>query len=103
MYLVLPDDKDGLDTLVRTINPFELRDHLNILNSVSVNLVMPKFSFDFAVELKQVLQEVSQKDDINRYASGLLLRTISNNRNLKTIKLIFPMIYNLQLIDRAEH
>ncbi|XP_049847032.1 serine protease inhibitor 2-like [Schistocerca gregaria] len=61
MFIVLPDDRDGLENLLSTVNPFALREDLGLLRPTAVHVVLPKFTFEFSVLLNDVLKELGIK------------------------------------------
>lgn len=61
MFIVLPNDRNGLNKLLTTVSPALLRNQLFHMSKELVDVRLPKFSFEFTAQLGDVLQEVSSK------------------------------------------
>nr|ATU82456.1 venom serpin 5 [Lethocerus distinctifemur] len=62
MYLVLPEKKNGLEDVIRSITPEKLRQAKQSMESFSVNVRLPKFNFEFTASLMQTLMEMGLRD-----------------------------------------
>lgn len=60
MYIVLPRRVDGLNILLSKIRPFVLRRLKWQLEETSVSVTIPSFKFEFTMNLKKVLIDVSR-------------------------------------------
>lgn len=78
MYIILPEKTDGLDELVKTINPTTLRKQIWQLEETSVSVILPKFQFDYTADLKEVLQKIGIKTIFDSYGD---MKGIINNKN----------------------
>lgn len=58
MYIILPNNIDGLDDLVNRIDPFLLGESIKNMKSFSTKLVLPKFNFEYTSILGPILQKV---------------------------------------------
>lgn len=68
MYVMIPKSKDGLNTLINSLGPNKaLTEYFNDMYLASVNLIMPKFEFDFTTSLRTTLEKV-------RYNANLVLK-----------------------------
>jgi serine protease inhibitor len=61
MFIVLPNDRNGLNKLLTTVSPALLRNQLFHMSKELVDVRLPRFSFEFTAQLGDVLQEVSSK------------------------------------------
>ncbi|XP_063977855.1 uncharacterized protein LOC135162870 [Diachasmimorpha longicaudata] len=77
MYIVLPRTQDGLDTLIRNINPYILTRHLWTMQSLPVEIKLPKFKFDYTSHMEPVLREMGIKDI---FANTATLTGIANTK-----------------------
>lgn len=59
MYIVLPNEVDGLDLLINRIKEDALAELISRMDDVEVNISLPKFDFHFETSLKPSLQKVS--------------------------------------------
>ena len=58
MFIVLPYVKSGLDKLIDNFDFDILRRSIHLMNEVVVELVLPKFKFEFKGSYLQILKEV---------------------------------------------
>jgi serine protease inhibitor len=61
MFIVLPNKRDGLNKLLTTVTPALLRNQLFHMTKAQVNVMLPRFSFEFTGQLGEALQEVSSR------------------------------------------
>lgn len=59
MYFILPNSKGGLSNLLDNINLASLKRQLYLLENRTVDIVLPKFKFEFGTSFTQILQDVS--------------------------------------------
>lgn len=59
LFLILPNAKAGLRSLLETLSLQSLRRYVNSMEEVPVHLTIPKFKFDFQTRYSNFLQEVS--------------------------------------------
>lgn len=78
MYIVLPDTTDGLDVLIKTLDPATLRKQIWMLEETSVYVTLPKFKFRYTSNLKDTLQNLGLKTIFESYGD---MRGIINNKN----------------------
>ncbi|XP_060838145.1 uncharacterized protein LOC132920091 [Rhopalosiphum padi] len=62
MYIILPDNIDGLDNLINRINPSLLGDSIKNMKMFSTKVVLPKFNFEYTSILGPLLQELGITD-----------------------------------------
>ncbi|XP_057328835.1 heparin cofactor 2-like [Microplitis mediator] len=62
MYIILPRTVDGLDTLIKNINPFILTRHVSLLQKLPVQVKIPMFKFDFTSHLEPILRDLGIRD-----------------------------------------
>ncbi|XP_014296435.1 alaserpin isoform X2 [Microplitis demolitor] len=62
MYIILPNTVDGLDTLIKNINPFILTRHVSLLQKLPVQVTIPMFKFDFTSHLEPILRDLGIRD-----------------------------------------
>lgn len=68
MYLIVPKKKNGLDALINNLGPNNnLTQYLKYMLPTSVNLLMPKFEFDFSTSLRSILEKVCYKENHQLY------------------------------------
>lgn len=70
MYIILPDDIDGLNDLVNQINPSLLGESIKNMKVFSTKLILPKFNFEYTSILGPILQKVGP---FFKHLSNLLL------------------------------
>ncbi|XP_012263958.2 uncharacterized protein LOC105690599 [Athalia rosae] len=69
MFIVLPRARTGLQQLTQDINPFVLRRQLWLMDYIPVDLIIPKFKFDYTSHLEGVLREMGIRDIFDNTAS----------------------------------
>ncbi|KAK2576905.1 hypothetical protein KPH14_005528 [Odynerus spinipes] len=69
MYLILPNSLNGIDHLVKEINPFILTRHVWLMQEMPVEVMIPKFKFDFTSHLEPFLRELGIRDIFDDTAS----------------------------------
>ncbi|XP_044764996.1 uncharacterized protein LOC123321453 [Coccinella septempunctata] len=69
MFLVLPNSKGGLNTLLKNINLDTLKQNLYYMDYVPVDVTLPKLNFDFKVKLTRILQEFGLRQMFQNTAS----------------------------------
>ncbi|XP_015597657.1 uncharacterized protein LOC107268913 [Cephus cinctus] len=69
MFLILPRTRDGIEHLVREINPFILTRHMWLMQDVPVDVTIPKFKFDFTSHLENILRELGIRDIFDNTAT----------------------------------
>ncbi|XP_076668244.1 uncharacterized protein LOC143368914 [Andrena cerasifolii] len=62
MYLVLPRARNGIEHLINEINPFALTRHVWLMEHLFVDVLIPKFKFEFSSHLEPVLRELGIQD-----------------------------------------
>ncbi|KAL2735249.1 antithrombin-III-like isoform X2 [Vespula squamosa] len=62
MYLILPYTLNGVDHLLTKINPFILTRHVWLMQDIPVEVIIPKFKFDFTSHLEPSLRELGIRD-----------------------------------------
>ncbi|XP_047350131.1 uncharacterized protein LOC124949306 [Vespa velutina] len=62
MYLVLPYTLNGVDHLLKEINPFILTRHVWLMQDMPIEVIIPKFKFDFTSHLEPSLRELGIRD-----------------------------------------
>lgn len=81
MLILLPDKKNGLSELEKQLPNIDLQDLLSKLKESTVNVDIPKFTFDKSLELNEVLKKLNIKTmfgpeadltEIYEYADGRL-------------------------------
>lgn len=58
MYVILPQAPEKLDDLVKKVSPFIINRHIWLMQEVYVDVMLPKFKFDFTSKLVNNLREV---------------------------------------------
>lgn len=58
IYLLLPRIINGIDELIDKINPFVLTRYMWLMQDLSVDVLIPKFKFDFSSHLESILREL---------------------------------------------
>ena len=69
MYLVLPRTANGIEHLIAEINPFVLTRHVWLMENVFVDVLIPKFKFEFSSHLEPVLRELGIRDIFDNTAT----------------------------------
>lgn len=65
MYVIVPKKKNGLDALIDNLGPNNnLTQYLKNMLPTSVNLLMPKFEFDYSISLRPALEEVCYRETL---------------------------------------
>ncbi|XP_078048836.1 uncharacterized protein LOC144476110 isoform X2 [Augochlora pura] len=84
MYLLLPRNKDGIDRLASKVNQFLLTRQMWHMQDLPVDLILPKFKFEYTSHLENILREIGIRDifDDTATLTGIAL-TKRNSRRLK--------------------
>lgn len=69
MYLILPNSLNGIDHLMKEINPFILTRHVWLMQELPVEVTIPKFKFDFTSHMEPFLRELGIRDIFDDTAS----------------------------------
>lgn len=89
MYLVLPRTSSGTDLLIRDINPFILTKHVWLMQELQVDVLLPKFKFDFTSYLEPVLRELGIRDIFDDTAMLIgIARTRRASKHLKVSEIV---------------
>jgi len=59
MYIILPNEVDGLPEVERKLRPFLLRQMIWNLEEMEVTVSIPVFKFEYGLNLNEILQDVS--------------------------------------------
>lgn len=59
LFIVLPNGKKGLPYLLENLSLDKLKNVISLMDEITVELVIPKFRFDFQARYGEFLQEVS--------------------------------------------
>ncbi|XP_066906144.1 serine protease inhibitor 2 [Halyomorpha halys] len=84
MYIILPDEDTTLNEVIANLTPTKVRSCLRAMMQVPVNISIPKFNFEFASSLAEVLKQVgineifSNKADLRNIAEGPRDPVVSN-------------------------
>ncbi|XP_031775315.1 serine protease inhibitor 27A isoform X2 [Apis florea] len=62
IYLLLPRILNGIDQLINKINPFVLTRYVWLMQDLPVDVLIPKFKFDFSSYLEPILRELRIRD-----------------------------------------
>ncbi|KAI4504439.1 hypothetical protein M0802_000910 [Mischocyttarus mexicanus] len=62
LYLILPFNINGIDQLIKEINPFILTKQAWLMQDTPIEVTIPKFKFDFTSHLESVLRELGIRD-----------------------------------------
>ncbi|XP_034946955.1 uncharacterized protein [Chelonus insularis] len=82
MYLILPRTIDGLDQLIKNMNPFTLTRHVWLMQRLPVEVTIPKFKFDFTSHLESVLRELGIRDIFDNTAILTGIAKAKRNQHL---------------------
>nr|XP_033341228.1 uncharacterized protein LOC117229129 isoform X1 [Megalopta genalis] len=84
MYLLLPRNRDGIDRLANKVNQFLLTRQMWHMQDLPVDVILPKFKFEYTSHLEKVLREIGIRDifDDTATLTGIAL-TKRNSRRLK--------------------
>ncbi|XP_045481195.1 uncharacterized protein LOC123685563 [Harmonia axyridis] len=69
MFIVLPNSKGGLNNLLKKINLKILKQNLYYMDYVPVDVILPKFRFDFKAKLTRILREFGLRQMFQNTAS----------------------------------
>lgn len=58
MYIVLPEKENGLEKILKNVSPTDIRKQIMRLDETSVEVILPKFKFNYKTDLKPVLKKV---------------------------------------------
>jgi serine protease inhibitor len=61
MFIVLPNQRDGLNKLLNTVSPALLKNQLFHMSKELVDVRLPRFSFEFTGQLGEALHAVSSR------------------------------------------
>jgi serine protease inhibitor len=69
MIVVLPKEADGIDALIEQLDATNLNRALWYMDSVEVEIKMPKFKFDYSTHLNEAIEELGIKEIFTNAAS----------------------------------
>ncbi|XP_022170552.1 uncharacterized protein LOC111033912 [Myzus persicae] len=69
MYIILPDEINGLDDLINRINPSLLGESIKNMKMFSTKVVLPKFNFEYTSILGPLLQKLGITDMFGQNAN----------------------------------
>lgn len=78
MYVVVPNRVNGLQSLIQKINPFTLRQYLPNMYEMTIELILPKFEFDYTSSLGPILKELGIR---SMFESDAELNDIAESAN----------------------
>ncbi|KAJ8882682.1 hypothetical protein PR048_014494 [Dryococelus australis] len=58
MFLVLPNDKDGLDKALSKVTPSLIRMNMKTMTAEQVEVKLPKFKFEYTAHLRDILKKM---------------------------------------------
>ncbi|KAF4525117.1 hypothetical protein B566_EDAN005059 [Ephemera danica] len=58
MYIIIPHELNGLDDVLPKLTPDGIRDTIKEMETVAFTLLLPKFTFEFAVDLDPILKKL---------------------------------------------
>ncbi|RWS19509.1 uncharacterized protein B4U80_12280, partial [Leptotrombidium deliense] len=58
MYILLPEERDGLQQLVEGWKKDELKDMITHMNHTLMNLMLPKFEFDYEIDILKTFEKM---------------------------------------------
>lgn len=58
MYIILPEEKNGLQRLIRNVDPLMIRKYIWQMEEVSTEVILPKFKFLYKTDFKPILRKV---------------------------------------------
>ncbi|KAF2884871.1 hypothetical protein ILUMI_21290 [Ignelater luminosus] len=73
MYFVLPNTKGGLPDLLDIINLVSLKRQLQFMDNRTVDIVIPKFKFEYATSFTKILQDMGLTNMFSNSASFPLI------------------------------
>ncbi|OXU25130.1 hypothetical protein TSAR_009543, partial [Trichomalopsis sarcophagae] len=83
MYAILPQAPGKLDELVKKVSPFVINRHVWLMQELYVDVMLPKFKFDFTSKLENNLRELGIRDIFDDTATLTgILRSKSTSRRL---------------------
>ncbi|VVC24384.1 Serpin domain,Serpin, conserved site [Cinara cedri] len=62
MYIILPNSKEGLDVLIKKINPSVLSKSIKNMQTLNTKVILPKFNFEYTSVLGPILQKLGITD-----------------------------------------
>ncbi|XP_069680025.1 serine protease inhibitor 2-like isoform X2 [Periplaneta americana] len=71
MFIVLPKQPDGLGKLLKTVSPAILRNQFFHMQKLPVDVLLPRFRFDFTIKLEDALQTLGIKDVFSESSADL--------------------------------
>ncbi|XP_068082596.1 uncharacterized protein [Anabrus simplex] len=81
MFVVLPNSPTGITKLLETVNPNMVRQVMTNMTLEEIEILIPKFKFDYTANLVNVLQKLGLNEIFSESADlqGVLSRRQSNN------------------------
>jgi len=86
MFIVLPNQRDGLNKLLNTVSPALLRNQLFHMSKELVDVRLPRFSFEFTGQLGDALQALGIRDLFSGAAADL--PGVTRDRSLYVSKIV---------------
>lgn len=84
MYLLLPRLKDGVDKIIKNINQFILTRDLWQMQDLPVDVIIPKFKFEYTNHFESILRELGIRDIFDDTATFTgIAQTKRTSRHLK--------------------
>ncbi|XP_008207605.3 uncharacterized protein LOC100118367 [Nasonia vitripennis] len=89
MYAILPQAPGKLDELLKKVSPFVINRHVWLMQELYVDVMLPKFKFDFTSKLENNLRELGIRDIFDDTATLTgILRSKSTSRRLVVTDII---------------
>lgn len=89
MFLLLPFESDGLDTLINNLDSKNLSDEVENMEMTNVHVMLPKFRFDSSTKLNSVIKAVKKIEVLNNLVilCVFIFNSLESQRFLKTQQL----------------
>ncbi|KAK6636974.1 hypothetical protein RUM43_010640 [Polyplax serrata] len=81
MYIILPEEKNGLQRLIRNVDPLMIRKYIWQMEEVSTEVILPKFKFLYKTDFKPILRKLGLHRIFDSFGEmkGLLQSNKSTN------------------------
>jgi serpin B len=93
MDVILPDDNNGIDNLISSIDDNTLNGWLNMMSSRKTNLSFPRFKYGYKKELTNILTDMGMGITFGQYADF---------SNISDLKLYISLVLHQAVIETNE-
>jgi serpin B len=93
MDVILPDDHDGISTVLPLINDTSFRGWIDLLNETKTEVIFPRFKYGYKKELKEILSDMGM---------GIAFTDTADFSNISDLDLAISFVLHQAFIETNE-